>query len=75
MQACCEFLKKDVFFFVNLHAYLSANELSELYKTAAYRKYHLFLLESHEPPALPGESRFVMDSGLCQLNFGWQPAE
>lgn len=75
LQACCEFLKKDVFFFVNLHAYLSANELSELYKTAAYRKYHLFLLESHEPPALPGESRFVMDAGLCQLNFGWQPAE
>lgn len=70
LRACREFLKKDVFLFVNLHAYLKNEEILELYKTAAYQKCKLLLLESHEPEALPNEKRVVLDADLCQLNFG-----
>lgn len=69
LRACREFLKKDVFLFVNLHSYLKLEELAMLYKMAAYQKCRLLLLESHESEHLPGENRRVLDAGLCELDF------
>lgn len=67
-----EFLKKDVFFFVGLHSYLTINELEQLYCSAAYRKNKLFLLEGHDTESLPQETRIILDRDMCQLNLGWQ---
>jgi CRISPR-associated protein Csn2 len=72
ISAAREFLKKDVFFFVGLHSYLTADELELLYRSAAYRKNKLFLLEGYESESIPGETRIVIDKDLCQLNLGWQ---
>ena len=69
ISACQEFLKKDVFFFVNLHAYLSLEQIQMLYKSAAYHKNKLFLLESHQTAHLPQEVRVILDEDLCQLNL------
>ncbi len=67
-----EFLKKDVFFFVGLHSYLTIDELGQLYRSAAYRKNKLFLLEGYEPASLPQETRVILDKDLCRLNLGCQ---
>ncbi len=73
MTAAHEFLGKDVFFFVNLHAYISLEELNELYKSAAYKKCKLLLLEAFEFPASEVENRIILDSSLCQLTFTCNP--
>lgn len=75
LSACREFLKKDVFFFVNLHAYLATDQLELLYKSAAYHKSKLILLEAHEAEPLPQEVRIILDRDLCQLNLGWHCGE
>ncbi len=72
LSACREFLKKDVFFFVNLHAYLTLDQLELLYRSAAYHKSKLFLLEAHETEPLAQEVRVILDRDLCQLNLGWR---
>lgn len=72
ISAVREFLKKDIFFFVGLHSYLTAEELELLYRSAAYRKNKLFLLEGYEPEPLALETRVILDKDLCQLNLGWQ---
>ena len=72
LSAVREFLKKDVFFFVGLHTYLAADELRLLYRSAAYRKNKLFLLEGYESESLPQENRVILDKDLCQLNLGWK---
>ncbi len=69
ISAVREFLKKDVFFFVGLHSYLTTNELELLYRSAAYQKNKLFLLEGYESDFLPQESRVILDKDLCQLNL------
>lgn len=73
IKAAHEFLGKDVFFFVNLHAYISLDELKEFYKSAAYNKCKLFLIEAFEAPVLESENRIILDSSLCQLNFTCKP--
>jgi CRISPR-associated protein Csn2 len=72
MSAVGEFLKKDVFFFVGLHSYLTPEELQLLYRSASYKKNKLILLEGFQPEPLPEEAMLVLDKDLCQLNLGWK---
>lgn len=72
MSAVGEFLKKDVFFFVGLHSYLTIDELRLLYSSAAYKKNKLILLEGFQPEPLPDEARMILDKDLCQIKLGWQ---
>lgn len=69
ISAVREFLRKDVFFLVGLHSFLAADELELLYRSAAYRKNKLFLLEAYEPEYLAGETSVILDKDLCQLGL------
>lgn len=62
-----EFCKIELFFFVNLKAFLTAKEMQSLYKTANYKKIQLFLIETAEQEPLDGEKITVFDNDLCRI--------
>ena len=56
------------FVLVHAKAFFSSDELRRLYDMAAYKKWNLLLLESHQyPERLDGEEHRLIDDDLCEL--------
>lgn len=53
--------------FVNIKAYLSDEELKELYQTAFYNKIYLLLLETAEKDMLFSEKYIIIDKDKCVI--------
>lgn len=67
LRLCAELLNKKLVIFVNLKAYLSEENLLELYQMAGYFKIQLLLIESVEGEALPPEKYFIIDRDQCLI--------
>lgn len=68
ITVCNEFLKKDIFIFVNLKSFINDVEISELYEYAFYKKIHLILLENHcSNNVLTDEDVRIIDNDLCDV--------
>ncbi|RDU22252.1 type II-A CRISPR-associated protein Csn2 [Anaerosacchariphilus polymeriproducens] len=62
-----QILGKKIVVLVNIKAYLSINELEQLYREAAYQKLNLIILESHLSSSLNNEVRYIIDKDLCEI--------
>lgn len=62
-------LNYDVFIFVNLKSYLSHEELTLFYKTIAYEKYKILLVENglKESNRIECEKCFIIDKDCCEI--------
>lgn len=67
IKLCQRLLHIKILVLVNIKCYLNRAELVELYKTAAYEKVHLLLIESVERENIEGEIRLVLDKDLCEI--------
>ena len=68
MRLTRHFLKKKLFIFVNLKAFLSAEELAQLYQMASYEELYLLLLEPQVRFPLPQwENQRIIDDDLCEI--------
>ena len=57
-----------VFVFVNLKAYLSVDELEQLYEMICYEQVYLLLIESHYIDKLDFEHGIILDKDLCIID-------
>lgn len=57
--------KIRVFVGIHLKAYMSVQQLQQLYEFCFYEKIHLVLLESSESEDCFGEKRWILDKDLC----------
>ena len=55
-------------FLVNLKAYISGNDLKNIYQIANYCNINLFLIESHEFVERTCEKRYIIDKDLCFID-------
>lgn len=63
------FMKEQCFVLVHAHCYFSEQELSELYRMAAYQKWKILLVEQHFSSPLPQEDVFLIDESFCELHL------
>ena len=61
--------KNQCFVLINAKAYLSADELQQLYRMVSYKKLPLMLLESAQYPSIVGEDIRLYDCDLCELRL------
>ena len=62
------FCKKELFIFLNLKSFCSANELRQLYQTLIYRKEHILLLESFSLPSVDKREVIrIIDEDFCLI--------
>lgn len=57
-----------VFVFVNLKAYLSGDEMEQLYEMTKYEQIFLVLIESHYCGKLANENAKIIDKDLCIID-------
>lgn len=62
-----EYDKKKLFVLVNLHSFISQDEMEAFLETIIMRGYQLVLLENKEYPLTKYESRFIVDADLCNI--------
>ena len=68
MEVMRNFLKIELFIFINIKSYLTEKELQELYKQAAYMKARLLLIEATTKEwVLEEEMVTVIDKDLCEI--------
>ena len=67
MLLCQSVLNKYLIVTVNLHDYLSAEDLLLLYNTLINKHLRLLMLETHAWPLLPCETWQIIDSDLCEI--------
>lgn len=68
MRIAQSFLNKDCFIFVNLKRYLDREELSELYRSAFYRKMRVMLIENLCPEIdKTYETAWIIDKDDCEI--------
>jgi len=68
MEAMRNFLKIELFIFVNIKSYLTEKELQELYTQTAYMKARLLLIEATTKEWILTEERVtIIDKDLCEI--------
>ena len=65
LRICAELLDLKLVAFVNLKAYVSEDDLLEIYRMAGYLKVNLLLIESIETYSHPMEKYFIIDKDQC----------
>ena len=67
MELVTEFDRRKLFFTVNLRSYLSDADTEEFMKTVVGHGFNVIMLESSEHPRLDSETRYIIDSDLCEI--------
>ena len=67
MRICVELLNLKLLILVGLKAYVSDEEIDEIYKMAAYLKLNLLLIEPVERRALDQEDYYIIDKDRCLI--------
>lgn len=62
------FSEIGIIFLVNIRAYLSKEDLEELYEIARYSKVTLFLIEPYESRDRGEEVRYIIDNDQCLID-------
>ena len=65
-------MRGQYFVLMAAHTYFSREELQELYRMAAYKKWRILLLEQRMPEPLPGEAFCLLDESPCELRLDSQ---
>lgn len=60
-------IKDQIFVLVGAHAYFSDDEISQLYKMAAYERWRMMLIERYQPNHIDAEEIYLFDENLCEL--------
>ncbi len=60
-------LGKKIFTFVNLRAYLSKEEFTDLLYELSYYHIYLFLIENVERDCVPNMKRYIIDRDYCEI--------
>lgn len=69
LQVLVSFTRIRIVIFLHLKAYLSPEELQEIYQYAFYQKIHLLLIESHVHDKIDCEHTWIIDSDLCIISY------
>lgn len=68
MNICRRFLKKKLFVFLNLKSYLTVEEQTLFYKSVAYEKFDILLLEGYQHEIIEKyEKTVIIDKDLCVI--------
>lgn len=57
----------DAIIILNLHQYVTDDELMQLYKMATYYKLKLLVIDSKEPQVSLGEKTYIIDKDCCNI--------
>ena len=69
LQILATFTHIRIVIFLHLKAYLSPDQLQEIYQYAFYQKLHLLLLESSVYGKIDCENTWIIDSDLCIISY------
>lgn len=67
MHICAELMNLKLLIFVGLKAYVSDDEIKQIYEMAAYLKLNLLLIEPVERKVLNQEDYYIIDKDRCLI--------
>lgn len=67
MKIISKLCKIKILILVNIKAYLTIEEIEDLYINASYNKIQLVLIESYEKEKLDGENVYIIDNDKCVI--------